>query len=116
MATESLVPQAATAKHFPPAHPMCPLAPSEIKQAADIVKSQWPADVELIFKTVTLLEPPKKLFMPYLEAEHSGKPLPRLERKAFATYIIKMTVCTLPRHLVQRHPAEACRMNHMKLS
>lgn len=127
MATEAVMPQVAAAKHFSPAHPLCPLSPAEISQSASIIKSLWPAGVELRFKTITLFEPEKKLFLPYLDAEHSGKALPALERKAFTTYMIKKTVC--PRVLLVKskyhhwispsRPAwmltDGSRINHMKL-
>ena len=96
MATESLVPDAAVGKHLTPAHPLSPLTPNEITQTSTIIKAQWPSDVELTFKMIALFEPEKKSFMPYLEAEHTGKTLPKVERKAFTTYLIKKTVCRFP--------------------
>lgn len=41
------------------AHPLAPLSAQEIQVAVSIVKSQWPANVDLHFKLVTLEEPAK---------------------------------------------------------
>jgi primary-amine oxidase len=74
------------------AHPLCPLTASEISRTADLIHSVWPSDIDLRFKVITLLEPEKKAFIPYLEAEHSGRPLPEIPRKAFVAYYIRNTV------------------------
>ena len=72
-------------------HPLAPLSASELKAAAEIIKVQWP-NVELHFKVVTLQEPPKSEVLKYLEAEHSGQPLPVISRKAFLNYYLRNTV------------------------
>jgi Cu2+-containing amine oxidase len=83
-------------------HPLCPLSASEITRTADLVRSVWPEHTDLRFKIITLLEPAKKEFIPYLDAEISGKSLPAIERKAFVAYYIRNTVraqitaCRLP--------------------
>ena len=92
MATqEAFTPEPAPVKHYV-AHPLNPLTASEIFATADLIRSVWPAHTDLRFKTITLLEPAKKQFLPYLEAEHSGKPLPSVARKAFTAYYIRNTV------------------------
>ena len=92
---EVVAPQAKASKHFA-AHPLCPLTGSEISNTAELVKGLWPSNVDLLFKVITLEEPAKKLFVPYLEAEHGGKALPRIDRKAFVAYYLRNTVspCT----------------------
>lgn len=85
--------QAKTFSHFA-AHPLCPLTASEILSTSDLIKSLWPSNVELLFKVVTLEEPQKKQFVPYLDAEHSGNALPRIERRAFVAYYLRNTVST----------------------
>ncbi|KAF2807691.1 uncharacterized protein BDZ99DRAFT_446493 [Mytilinidion resinicola] len=72
-------------------HPLAPLNASEITAASGLIKASWPAHTDLQFKAVTLEEPPKSEVLPYLEAEHSGKPLPRVSRKAFVNYYIRNT-------------------------
>ena len=74
------------------AHPLCPLTASEISTTAELVRSVWPANTDLRFKVITLDEPAKKSMIPYLEAEHGGKPLPSIPRKAFVSYYIRNTV------------------------
>tara|TARA_R110002003_G_scaffold104_33_gene8487 strand:- start:22295 stop:22657 length:363 start_codon:yes stop_codon:yes gene_type:complete len=76
-------------------HPLAPLSASELQNAAAIIKASWPARTDLHFKVVTLQEPPKVEVLQYLEAEHSGKPLPTVSRKAFINYYIRNTV-TIP--------------------
>lgn len=74
------------------AHPFCPLSADEIRAASALVKSIWPSNADLRFKVVTLDEPAKKTFLPYLDAEHSGAQLPKIDRKAFVAYYIRNTV------------------------
>ena len=74
------------------AHPLCPLTASEISTTAHLVRSVWPANIDLRFKVITLDEPAKKSMIPYLEAEHSGASLPEIPRKAFVSYYIRNTV------------------------
>lgn len=84
-------PQARAPKHSA-AHPLCPLTASEISNSAHLIKSLWPSNVNLLFKVITLEEPPKKHFVPYLDAEYAGRPLPRIDRKAFVAYYLRNTV------------------------
>lgn len=89
-------PQAKVSERFV-AHPLCPLTASEISNTSQLIKDLWPSNVELLFKVVTLDEPAKKLFVPYLEAEHKGNALPRIDRKAFVAYYIRNTVRADPK-------------------
>lgn len=73
-------------------HPLAPLSASELQTAAAIIKASWPAHTDLHFKVVTLQEPPKTEALKYLEAEHNGKPLPAVSRRAFLNYYIRNTV------------------------
>ena len=73
-------------------HPLCPLSSSEISITAELIKAQWPQQVDLRFKVVTLEEPTKKTLVPYLEAEHSGKSAPGIDRRAFVAYYLRNTV------------------------
>lgn len=75
-------------------HPLAPLSAEELTSAATILRSAWPANTDLHFKVVTLEEPPKAQAVPYLDAEHSNKPLPSIGRKAFVNYYIRNTVST----------------------
>jgi len=77
------------------AHPLCPLSASEITTSSSLIKSLWPKTIDLRFKTITLEEPPKAQLIPYLEAEHSNSPLPRIDRKVFVAYYIRNTVLSL---------------------
>ncbi|EOD50606.1 putative copper amine oxidase protein [Neofusicoccum parvum UCRNP2] len=72
-------------------HPLAPLSGDEIKAASAIIQSAWPQGTNLHFKAVTLEEPPKAEVVPYLDAEHSGAPLPTLRRRAFINYYIRQT-------------------------
>lgn len=91
-ATQDVVsPQARAPKHLV-AHPLCPLTASEISDTAHLLKSLWPSNVDLLFKVVTLEEPQKKDFVPYLDAEYAGRTLPRIDRKAFVAYYLRNTV------------------------
>lgn len=57
-----------------------------VEQAADVAKGQFSGE-NIIFRVITLSEPPKKDLIPYLEAERTGTPLPappaRLARLQF---------------------------------
>lgn len=87
VAQDPVVPQQHTV-----AHPFCPLSADEIRAASALVHSIWPSNADLRFKTVTLDEPAKNEFLPYLDAEHSGAALPTIDRKAFVAYYIRNTV------------------------
>lgn len=74
------------------AHPLCPITASEIQRSAELIKRSWPNKTVLHFKTITLEEPAKSDLVPYLEAEHKGSRLPRIDRRAFVSYYIRNTV------------------------
>jgi len=73
-------------------HPLAPLTADEIKSAASLIKAQWPADLDLHFKSLTLEEPAKAEMVPYLEAEFHGSNLPKIDRRVFASYYLRKTV------------------------
>ncbi|KAH6855386.1 copper amine oxidase [Chaetomium sp. MPI-CAGE-AT-0009] len=64
-------------------HPFDPLTAKEIQQAADILIGHCSAD-PVIFRVITLWEPPKADIIPFLDMEHEGKetptPPPRLAK------------------------------------
>ena len=91
VAQEMTTAETTAAKHFV-AHPLCPLTVSEISLTSELIASLWPANVDLRYKTITLAEPEKKQLIPFLEAEHGGKPPPHIDRKAFVAYYIRNTV------------------------
>jgi Cu2+-containing amine oxidase len=78
------------------AHPLCPLTASEITITADLIRSAWPAHVDLHFKTITLEEPAKKQLAPFIDAEHNGGELAAIDRRAFVAYYIRNTVSQTP--------------------
>jgi len=75
-------------------HPLAPVTADEITHASQLIRQLWPSNTNLQFKVVTLEEPPKAQVLPYLEAEHTGAPLPSLERKVFVNYYLQNTVST----------------------
>ena len=93
MSTEQIphVAEVGWVKHLA-VHPLSPLAASEIVRAADFIRNLYPASVKLQFKAVTLEEPEKARLVPYLDAEHRGRRLPSIDRKAFVSYYIRNTV------------------------
>jgi len=105
---QEFVPHTTPAKHTA-AHPLCPLSSSEISLCAELIKAEWPEKVDLRFKVVTLEEPTKKTLVPYLEAEHTGKSLPNIERRAFVAYYLRNTdrfheaIVNLSSHTVERN-------------
>lgn len=63
----------------PRAHPLQILSESDIKQSVAILKDILSKETELSveglrFKNISLHEPPKKLLLPYLDAEAAGVP------------------------------------------
>lgn len=80
-----------TQKHAA-AHPLCPITASEIKRSADLMRSIYPSKTDFHFKAITLDEPEKAQLVPYLDAEHRGTSLPRIDRRAFVSYYIRNTV------------------------
>jgi hypothetical protein len=88
---EAISPHTLATKHAA-THPLCPLTASEISTTAQLIKRLWPSNVDILFKVITLDEPHKKHFVPYLDAEHAGRTLPRIDRKAFVAYYLRNTV------------------------
>lgn len=78
-----------------PQHPLGPLTAFEITESSRLIKSLWPADTKLQFKSITLQEPSKAELSPYLVAEHSGKSTPTIDRRSFVVYYIRNTVRTI---------------------
>lgn len=96
MSTESAIDSAATqSAKTVHVHPLAPLSEKELRDAAAIIRASWPAHTKLHFKVVTLQEPPKAEVVPYLEAEHNGRPLPLVSRRAFINYYIRNTVSSI---------------------
>lgn len=115
MATEQVTssPVVGVSKQIP-SHPLSPLTAAEITRSADLIKGLYPAKTDLQFKAVTLEEPEKAQLVPYLEAEHHGGRVPKIDRKAFVCYYIRNTVSkqnscgafsTWTVHLVPAHKA-----------
>jgi primary-amine oxidase len=92
MSTEIISDAAPHTAKTVPSHPLAPLSAAELKTAASIIRASWPARTDLHFKVVTLQEPPKVEVLKYLEAEHGGKSLPTVSRRAFINYYIRNTV------------------------
>lgn len=95
MSTEQVSSSPAAAVHKELAsHPLSPLTASEITTSAELIRGLYPAQTKFQFKAITLEEPEKAQLVPYLEAEHNGKSVPRITRKAFVCYYIRNTVST----------------------
>lgn len=75
-------------------HPLGPLTAAEISESARLIKSLWPTNTNLQFKTITLQEPSKAELAPFLVASHAGRPTPNIERRSFVVYYIRNTVST----------------------
>jgi primary-amine oxidase len=73
-------------------HPLAPVTAGEITHASKLIRERWPENTRLQYKVVTLEEPPKTQILPYLEAEHTGGPLPSIDRKIFVNYYLQNTV------------------------
>lgn len=73
-------------------HPLSPLTAAEITRSAYLIKGLYPPKTNLQFKAITLEEPEKAQLVPYLEAEHHGRRVPKIDRKAFVCYYIRNTV------------------------
>lgn len=78
-----------------PQHPLGPLTAFEITESSRLIKSLWPEDTKLQFKSITLQEPSKAELSPYLAAGHSGQSTPTIERRSFVVYYIRNTVRTI---------------------
>lgn len=56
-------------------------------QVAQVLKETFPSN-KVIFRVITLAEPPKAVLVPYLQAEHGSQPRPMVPRKAFCQYYL----------------------------
>ena len=94
MSTEQVVPtpSVGVAKRAS-IHPLSPLTSREIVKSAELIRGIYPQKTNLQFKIVTLQEPEKAQLIPFLESEHRGAQVPRIDRKAFVNYYIRNTVC-----------------------
>lgn len=72
-------------------HPLADLTAAEIRQASSLVRKLH-ANQDLVFKAITLEEPPKQQVLQYLEAHKNGGDFPEIPRIAFAAYYLKGTV------------------------
>lgn len=64
--------------HVDGRHPLAPLSGAEITQAAALVRKalqdqEDPRRATLRFKNISLHEPPKRILLPYLDAERAGR-------------------------------------------
>jgi primary-amine oxidase len=85
-------------KKVPVQHPLGPLTASEISESSRLIKSIWPSNTNIQFKSITLQEPNKADLIPFLAAEHAGKTTPTIERRSFVVYYIRNTVSTCTFH------------------
>ena len=56
-----------------PRHPLEQLGVEEIHAARDIIRLQRTEALQVVFRTITLEEPPKAELIPFLAAEHAGE-------------------------------------------
>ncbi|KAH7383139.1 copper amine oxidase [Cadophora sp. MPI-SDFR-AT-0126] len=78
-------------KKTTPQHPLGPLTAGEITESAKLIKSIWPANTNIQFKSITLQEPKKADLVPFLAAEHAGQSTPTIERRSFVVYYLRNT-------------------------
>lgn len=71
-------------------HPFDPATAEEIASAADAIKALFNG-IPLHFKAAGIDEPPKQAMLEFLDAEHSGRPLPLVPRCIFLIWYIKST-------------------------
>ena len=81
-------------------HPLGPLTASEISESASLIKGLWPSNTNIQFKSITLQEPAKADLVPFLEAEHTGRQTPAVERRSFVVYYIRNTVSIFSKPVV----------------
>ncbi|PVH74441.1 hypothetical protein DL98DRAFT_429431 [Cadophora sp. DSE1049] len=78
-------------KKTTPQHPLGPLTAGEITESAKLIRSIWPANTNVQFKSITLQEPNKADLVPFLAAEHAGQSTPTIERRSFVVYYLRNT-------------------------
>lgn len=71
-------------------HPLDPLTPSEISKSSRLIRQGHPNERGWIFNSITLLEPPKHVLLPYLLNE-SPLDTTSIPRKSFSILIEKGT-------------------------
>lgn len=74
-------------------HPFQDLTAEEIKLCRTLVNDLHP-NFKLVFKTITLEEPPKSVMIKYLQAEHDCKVASAPLRIAYCAYYLKGSVRT----------------------
>lgn len=84
-------------------HPISPLTAGEITESSTLIRQLWPENTKLQFKAVTLQEPNKVELMPFLAAEHEGKPTTSIDRRSFVLYYIRNTVSSSKISSKDRH-------------
>lgn len=73
-------------------HPLSPLTGAEIITSANILRKHWPANTDLRFKAIMLVEPEKTLLIQHLDSYRAGDTPAKFPRKSFACYYIRNTV------------------------
>ncbi|TVY23656.1 Copper amine oxidase [Lachnellula hyalina] len=74
-----------------PQHPLGPLTASEITNSSQLIKSLWPTQTNIQFKSITLQEPSKAELVPFLAAERTAQATPTIDRRSFVVYYIRNT-------------------------
>ncbi|TVY34736.1 Copper amine oxidase [Lachnellula occidentalis] len=78
-------------KQASPQHPLGPLTASEITNSSQLIKSLWPTNTNIQFKSITLQEPSKAELVPFLAAEKTAQATPTIDRRSFVIYYIRNT-------------------------
>lgn len=72
-------------------HPLDPLNSTEITKSSRLIRERHPNDKGWIFNSITLLEPPKNVLLPYLLNNDEQTPTNSIPRKSFSILIEKGT-------------------------
>ena len=72
--------------------PLAPLTKGEIIACRDAIQSIHGPHTGLLFKQITLREPVKEELAPRLDAEFEGRPIQKIDRRAFINYYLRKTV------------------------
>ncbi len=72
-------------------HPLDPLTTNEISKSSRLIRKIHPNQSGWIFNSITLLEPPKSVLLPFLSKnnEDSAADIPLIPRKSFVILIEK---------------------------
>lgn len=73
-------------------HPLLPLTEAEISQAHQLIQAEYPAEIRLHHKHLTLQEPSKAELLQWFDAEASGEAVKPIDRRAITAYYIRKTV------------------------